>query len=250
MSHVEVSEKDGIATVTISRGKVNAINVVMVEQIQEALSGIEANERVRAVILTGRGKFFTFGFDIPEFMTFSREEFSRYLFKFTDLYAHIFIFPKPVIAALNGHTIAGGCMIASACDYRLMVKGKAKISLNEITFGSSVFAGNTAILKYCVGTVNAQDILYSGKMYTADEALELGLVNMVTSEDDLLIEAEVAAKKLAAKDPVAFKSIKLILRKPTLEEIARLEDESIREFVEIWYSENMRSNLSQIKISC
>ncbi len=249
MGHVETSEKEGIATVSISRGKVNAINEVVVEQIQEALSRIQANETIRAVILTGRGRFFSFGFDIPEFMSFSREDFSRYLIKFTDLYARIFLFPKPVIAALNGHTIAGGCMIASACDYRLMVKGKAKISLNEITFGSSVFAGSTAILKYCVGTVNAQEILYSGRMYTAEEALALGLVNTVTSEDDLLIKAEMAAKDFAAKDPVAFKSIKRLLRRHAMEEIARFEEESIKEFVEIWYSETMRRNLSRITIS-
>lgn len=249
MNFVKVSRKREIGTVQLSRGKVNALNDEVVEEIDHALSEMEAEDSIRALILTGRGSFFTFGFDIPEFMNYSMDDFSRYLLNFTNLYSRIFIFPKPVIAALNGHTIAGGCMMASACDYKLMVGGKAKISLNEISFGSSVFAGNTAILKHCVGTRNAQEILFSGKMYTAEEAFKLGLIDEITSEDDLSAKAETAAMDLAAKDPVAFRSIKQILRRPVLEEIVQFEKESIKEFVDIWYSEHVRMNLSRIKIS-
>ncbi len=249
MSFVSVAKKDQIGIITMSRGKVNALNGEMVDQIHECLLKAESDDTVRALILTGSGKFFTFGFDIPAFMTFSREEFSGYLEKFTNLYARIFGFPKPVIAALNGHTIAGGCMMATACDYRIMVKGKAKISLNEITFGSSVFAGNTSILMYCTGTRNAQEILYSGKMYSAEEALGLGLVDLVTSEEDLPVRTEIVAREFASKDPVAFRSIKELLRKPVLEEIIRSEAQSIKNFVEIWYSDSTRKHLDLIKIS-
>ena len=118
----------------------------------------------RSVILTGTGRFFSFGFDIPEFLSYSKGEFEGYLDAFTDFYRYLFRFPKPVVAALNGHTVAGGCMMAIACDHRLMVDGKAKIALNEIGFGSSVFAGSTAILVYCIGIEKSP----GGALFRAD----------------------------------------------------------------------------------
>lgn len=249
MSFVTVVKDNGIATVMLERGKVNALSEDVVDELHDQFERIEKDDTVRAVILTGKGKFFTFGFDIPGFLSYTIEDFTRYLKKFTDLYAYIFTFPRPVIAALNGHTIAGGCMIAAACDLRIMVTGKAKISLNEITFGSSLFAGSLAILKYLVGTGIAQEIAYTGKMYAAAEALELGLIEKVTSEQDLPTEALEAAQDFARKDGAAFASIKRSLRKPVAEEISRSEDASVREFATIWYSEGTWKNLQTIKIT-
>jgi enoyl-CoA hydratase/carnithine racemase len=158
MEFVLVSKDDGIATVTLSRRKVNALNEAVIEELNACLKELEGAADVRGVILTGRGKFFSFGFDIPEFLSLPKESFARYLTKFTDLYRYMFLYPKPLVAALNGHTIAGGCMLATACDYRLMISGKARISLNEITFGSSVFAGSVELLRYWTGDKNAQTI--------------------------------------------------------------------------------------------
>lgn len=249
VNHIVVHREKEIATLTLSRGKVNALNEAMVEELSACLNAIEGDETLKAVILTGQGSFFSFGFDIPEFLSYSREAFTGYLKKFTGLYRYLFTFPKPVIAALNGHTVAGGCMLATACDYRLMVRGKAKIALNELNFGSSVFAGNVAILEYCVGSANAQKILYSGKMYTAEEALGLGLVDRITTEEDLPYEALRVAQDFAAKDADAFRGIKELLRKPVNEAIMRSEEASLQAFVSIWYSENTWKNLQAIKIA-
>jgi len=160
----------------------------------------------------------------------------------------MFQFPKPIVAALNGHTIAGGCMLAIACDYRLMVSGKAKISLNEITFGSSVFAGSAEMLKYCVGQRNAQSILYSGSMYSAEEALGLGLVDQVSSESGLTEDSMNVAQTLAEKSSLAFKSIKNLLRQQIVEEMTRRDKESFIEMAEIWYSESTWEKLKEIEI--
>jgi 3,2-trans-enoyl-CoA isomerase len=135
MSFVEVQLQEGIATVVLERGKVNALNPVVVEELSATFSTLQGDTAARAVVLTGRGKFFSFGFDIPEFLSYTREEFTTYLTSFTALYRNLFMYPKPLVAALNGHAIAGGCMIALACDRAIMVQGNAKISLNEIAFG-------------------------------------------------------------------------------------------------------------------
>ena len=248
MNFISVSKEDGIATVALNRGKVNALNEALVEQLDSCFVDLERDQTVKAIIFTAQGKFFSFGFDIPEFLSYSKEAFTRYLTKFTKLYTSLFLFPKPIVAALNGHTIAGGCMLALACDSRIMTSGKAKISLNEISFGSSVFAGSVEMLKFCAGPKNAESVLYSGAMYTAEEAIQLGLIDRVSSPENLMDEARKVARDFAAKDLLAFRALKSLLRKPVAEEMVKREKESIREFVDIWYSENTWKNLEEIKI--
>jgi enoyl-CoA hydratase/carnithine racemase len=245
---MHVSKDGEIATVTLSRGKVNALNEPMVEELTKSFEDLATDNEVKSIIFTGTGKFFSFGFDVPEFLNYSKNDFIRYLEKFTNFYTYLFLFPKPVVAALNGHTIAGGCMLATACDFRLMVTGKARISLNEITFGAPVPAGSVEMLKYCAGSRNAQSILYSGAMYSAEEAFQLGLVDQVSSEDALAEDARKVAQELAQKDSSAFRSIKHLLRKPVAEQMIKREKDAILEFVDIWYSEQTWENLRAIKI--
>jgi Delta3-Delta2-enoyl-CoA isomerase len=248
MDFVGLQKSDGVATLMFHRGNVNALNGAVIDQLRALLKNLESDQEVESIILTGSGKFFSFGFDIPEFLSFTKEQFTEFLANFTDLYAYLFLYPKPVVAALNGHTIAGGCMLALACDHRVMVSGKAKISLNEIGFGSSVFAGSTEMLRFWVGGGNATTILYSGAMYVAEEAQRLGLVHEVVTADVLTIAARKAASDLASKHSPAFASIKSLLRKSVAEEVLRRERDSILEFTDIWYSEATRANLQNIKI--
>jgi len=248
MNFIEIQKSKGVAVLTLRRGKVNALNDIVVNQMREKLKASETDPEVKSIIITGSGKFFSFGFDIPEFLAFTKEQFINYLVNFTGLYAYIFQYPKPVVAALNGHTIAGGCMLALACDYRAMTGGKAKISLNEINFGASVFAGATEMLRFCAGSANATKILYSGAMYTAEEAKGIGLIDYVASESDLMDAAFKAALDLASKYPPAFAGIKSLLRKSIAEEMIRRERASIKEFADIWYSEHTWASLKNIKI--
>jgi len=248
MHFVKVEIGRGIATIALSRGKVNAIDQTVVDELRQCLETVAADRDLKAVVLTGRGKFFSFGFDVTEFLSYTKAEFTSYLNSFTDLYTYLFTYPKPVVAALNGHTIAGGCMLALACDYRLMVAEKAKMSLNEITFGASVFAGSAEMLRFLIGNAKATDVLYSGAMYSAEEALDLGLVQAVSNGDQLIHRARRIAADLAAKPAAAFASIKSLLRKPVADEMRRREGASIGEFVEIWYTSETWAKIQKIKI--
>ena len=243
MEYVFRTEQDGIARVVIRRGKVNAFNDAVIDEMSRTFGELALDPSVRAITLTGTGKFFSFGFDIPQFLGYDEARFTRYLTAFTRLYREIFLYPKPVVAMLNGHTIAGACMIATSCDYRLMVPGKARISLNEINFGSSVFAGSAEMLERLVGPRNAEDVLYSGAMYSAEEALRMGLVDRVVSEENLEEETMKVAREYAARDPDAFRSIKGLLRREVAERMERTERASIEEFVRIWYSEKTWARL-------
>jgi enoyl-CoA hydratase/carnithine racemase len=248
MVYIEPQKSGGIATLMLRRGKVNALNGAVVDEMRALLKTYENDPEVKSIVLTGSGKFFSFGFDIPEFLSFTKEQFTEYLVNFTDLYTYIFLYPKPVVAALNGHTIAGSCMLALACDHRVMVSGKAKISLNEIGFGSSVFAGSTEILRFWVGSASATKVLFYGALYSAEEAKSLGLVHEVARADELMDAARKTASGFASKHPPAFASIKSLLRKSIVEEMMRRERKSIQEFVDIWYSETTWVNLQKIRI--
>jgi len=248
MDFVNTHEQDGIVTLFLNRGKVNPLNVDVVEEIHSSLKDLEGDSTVKAIILTGQGKFFSFGFDVPEFLTDSREAFSDFLAKFTNLYSYMFLYPKPIIAALNGHAIAGGCMLALACDRRIIISEKAKMSLNEIDLGVPIFVGITEILRFCVGSRNATEILYSGTLYSAEEALRLGLVDKITTVEELTDAAIKAASDLGRKPYPAFAGIKSLLRKPVLEDLEQSEKTSIMKFVDIWYSDSTREILKDVKI--
>ena len=248
MEYVQLSVDDGIATVAINRPKVNAINEQVVSELTDTFRELALDRQIKAVILTGKGNFFSFGFDIPGFMDYSKEAFHRFVIGFSDLVERIFTFPKPVIAALNGHTVAGGCILAIACDKRVMVAGKAKIALNELTIGATVFTSVAEILKFTVGSRNAQQLLYSGKMNSAEEALALGLVDEVHSEEGFADAVLRSARDLAEKDGEAFRNIKKLLRTDALENIEKDGKSSVSEFVDIWYSQNTRDKLGKIEI--
>lgn len=248
MGHVRVSTDGTLAEITLERGKVNALNEAVVDELAQCFLRLADDPSVRSIVFTASGKFFSFGFDIPGFLDHSKEAFLAYLRKFAMLYRNLFAYPKPIVAALNGHAVAGGCMLALACDARLMAAGKTKIALNEIGFGSSLFAGSVEMLRYCVGNRNAERIACSGTMFAPEEALSLGLVDRVVDQAELLLAARALARDYGTKDPAAFRSVKTLLRAPVLDEMARREDASLREFVEIWYSDATRQQLRKIEI--
>ena len=245
--HVTI-EQGGTAMVSLHQGKVNAIDEPMVDELSQALTGLEKDDNVKLVVLTGSHKFFSFGFDIPQFMSYDRSAFTSFLIKFTRLYQNLFVFPKPVIAAINGHCIAAGAMLACACDYRIMVAGRAKIGINELGFGSTVFAGTVEMLQYVVGTRNARKILYSADLLSAADAMTLGLVDKVTTSIDMTGELARLARQFTGRDPRAFASIKSLMRRTAHETMVQRESHSIHQFVDIWYSGETRERLAAITI--
>ncbi|MCK5127414.1 MAG: enoyl-CoA hydratase/isomerase family protein [candidate division Zixibacteria bacterium] len=248
MKFIYKSMSNSIVTVTLSRGKVNAINEEVIDELHETFLTIEKDDSINAVILTGTGSFFSFGFDIPHFYDYPPEKFRVFIEKFTAFYTYLFLYPKPVIAAINGHAVAGGCMLCNSCDYRVIAEGKAKVALNELAFGATVFAGSVAILKAVTGYKNAERILFTGYMFDNEQSLKHKLVNEVIASEELLFRAHRKAEKYGNKYDPAFASIKRLLREPIVESYREREKLSIDEFLEIWYSDVLRENLKTIQI--
>lgn len=248
MKYLDLSLDGEIVKITIVRPKVNALNEELVDELGSCFKELSKDKGVCAVILTGQGSFFSFGFDVPGFMDYKKKAFERYVRKFSKLTQRIFLFPKPVIAALNGHAVAGGAVLALSCDYRVMVKGKPKIALNEMTFGSTVFSSVSEYLRFAVGSQSAQKVLYSGKMHSAEEALSIGLIDQATTQRSFGAAVNKIALEYASRDKKAFKSVKKLLRYDTYKKIEKNEKRTITEFVDIWYSKSTREQLSKIQI--
>jgi len=199
---------DGIATVTINRPtKLNALNTAVREAFIEALGRLEADRDVRVAIVTGAGeKAFVAGADIAEF------EHRTALDQFTasrcaTVFSAAAAFRKPLIAAINGFCLGGGCELALACDIRI-ASATARLGQPEVNLGLIPGGGGTQRLARLVGVGQAFRLIYSGKMIDADEALRIGLVEEVVAPDRLMTRARELAAAVARKSPVALHLIK------------------------------------------
>jgi enoyl-CoA hydratase len=207
--HVVVVSVDGrVATVTINRpDKLNALNADVRREFVAALDGLRTDEAVRVVIVTGAGdKAFVAGADIKEFV--GRAGYDQYgVTKGFGIFEAPERFPKPVIAAINGFALGGGCELAMACDIRI-ASDRAKLGQPEINLGILPGGGGTQRLPRLVGLGNAYKLLYTGDVVNAEEALRIGLVDEVVPHDQLMERVRALAAQIAEKSPAALQFIK------------------------------------------
>jgi len=201
-----------VALVTINRpDKRNALDGATRARLLDILDELQANPEVRVVVLTGAGdKAFVAGADISEFEGRSPIDQFRVMSGRT-IFDAMEAFPKPVIAALNGFTLGGGCELAMACDIRLAAD-TAKLGQPEVNLGIIPGGGGTQRLPRLVGTGAAYKLLYSGELIGADEALRIGLVDEVVPAAGLRARALALAESIAQKSPVALQLIKEAVR--------------------------------------
>jgi enoyl-CoA hydratase len=223
---VLVDIADRIATVTINRpDKLNALNKAVREQFVQVLQELAGNDDVRVVIVRGAGdKAFVAGADIAEFKGRTGVD-QFHVTKAFGIFEAPEKLPKPIIAAVNGFALGGGCELAMACDIRI-ASDKAKLGQPEITLGILPGGGGTQRLPRLVGLGNAYKLLYTGQMVKADEALRMGLVDEVVPHDQLHERVRELAGEIAKKSPVALEFIKDAVRASTrmpLDEGVRFE---------------------------
>jgi enoyl-CoA hydratase/carnithine racemase len=206
LANVLYEKKDGIAYVTVNRPKVlNALNTPTWKDLRIAFADAGDDAAVRGVILTGAGnRAFIAGADISELAQatgFEAEQSSRFGQEVLDLIENL---GKPVIAAVNGFALGGGCETAMACTVRLAVD-TARFGQPEVTLGLVPGGGGTQRLPRLVGKGRALQLILSGDMITAQEAFRIGLVNEIVPAAELIARAEAILKKIAANAPIAVR---------------------------------------------
>jgi enoyl-CoA hydratase len=202
--NVTAENRDGVLWLTINRPKVlNALNAVTVEEIGQVFTAARKDEAVRCVIITGAGeKAFVAGADINELAAMTPVSGKFVSEQGQSVFLQIERFPKPVIAAINGFALGGGCELALACHIRIASE-KAQLGLPEVTLGIIPGYGGTQRMARLLGKGKALELICTGDRISAADAERIGLVNKVVPPDQLLAAAEEMARKIASRSPMA-----------------------------------------------
>lgn len=198
-------KEDGIGIITVNRPKeFNAQNSEMLAELTALLTDIEADDEVRVIIITGSGdKAFIAGSDVKEMLPETSITIRKFHAANRLLLEKLEKLPKPVIAAINGFALGGGCELAMSCDLRIAAEN-ARLGQPEINLGIIPGAGGTQRLTRLVGMARAKELIYTGDLIDAKTAFNIGLVNKVVPQNDLMSEAKVLAQKLLTKSSVAL----------------------------------------------
>ncbi|MFI6502715.1 enoyl-CoA hydratase/isomerase family protein [Nonomuraea typhae] len=203
---IEVETSGEITVVRLAHGKVNALDLELCREIAATAREADAG-RAGAVVLTGSGRAFSAGVDLERVMSGGADYVEAFLPALSEAFRALFDLGKPVVAAINGHAIAGGCVLAAACDHRVMAEGT--IGVPELLVGVPFPAAALEIMEYALGPVAARRAILDGRNHPAAEALALGFVDEVTSQETLLERALAVAGRLAATIPAdAFRHTK------------------------------------------
>lgn len=246
MGLIKIDKQDEIALVKLSHGVTNAINLDLILELAKDLDELNNDSNINGVVLTGMNeKFFAIGFDLPELFDYDIGKMRLFYQTFNRLSLDIYTFPKPVIAALNGHAIAGGCILAICCDYRFIAEGKKLMGLNEIKLGIPVPYPADCILRQLVGARNAQEICYTGEFYGPEGLLRMGLVDQVISAEELIKKAIEKAKSLGEMPKDAFQMVKHNRVERVTAQVLDKLDEREAFFLEKWFARDVRKLLKE-----
>jgi len=208
MSYINIISKanNGITTIIINRSnKLNALNIETIEELHDAFKKADKDKNTKVIIVTGSGeKAFVAGADISEFANFSVEEGKQLALKGqTILFDYVENLGTPVIAAVNGFALGGGLELAMACHFRV-ASNNAKMGLPEVSLGVIPGYGGTQRLPQLIGKGRAMELIMTASMIDANQALNYGLVNYVTAQNDLLPLCETLAEKIINNSSVAI----------------------------------------------
>lgn len=202
----------------LAHGKVSALDVEFCDALVRELEQIAASD-ARALIITGSGTAFSAGVDLFRVLHGGAEYLHQFLPAMESFFQTLLTFPKPAIAAVNGHAIAGGCIITAACDYRLMAEGSARIGVPELAVGVPFPTLPFEIVRARVSPQQFRDLVFTGRTVPPPEALALGLIDEIAPLDVLMARAQHAAARLAAIPPITFALTKRTFTDPLLERV-------------------------------
>jgi enoyl-CoA hydratase len=216
---IDVERRDQIAILTLAHGKANAMDLEFCDALAERLERL-AEDEARAVVVTGRGAIFSAGVDLLRLLNEGPEYARRFVPALERMCDALLRFPKPLVAAVNGHAIAGGCIVACASDRRLMARGKGRIGVPELRVGVPFPDVALEVLRSSLATDVLRDLVWTGATLDVEEAVRRGLIDEIVEPDELIARAISTASFLAEPGPEVIRITKSQLRAPV---IARLD---------------------------
>ena len=241
-----------IAYLSMDNGKSNALHMEMLDEFAQLLQQAADDPAVEALIIEGKPGFFSSGLDLITLYDYDAAQMHTFWEKFMALLLQLWSFPKPSVAAISGHSPAGGCVLALCCDYRLMAEGDFIIGLNEVPVGIVVPSSIFDLYSFWIGHARAYRFLLEGKLMKPQEALEVGLIDEVVPADRLQTAATRRVKSVMQFEQHAWRTTKQNLRKAMASQMEMAKTEAITQVLEQWWRPSTRriidtiiSNLTQ-----
>ncbi|HEX9652287.1 MAG TPA: enoyl-CoA hydratase/isomerase family protein [bacterium] len=231
-----------VAIMRLEYGKVNLLDADMLSAIIAKLEELEKQDH-RALVLTGAGSTFSAGVDLFKVLNGGGLYLQKFIPLLSEALLKLFVFPKPVVAAVNGHAVAGGCILACACDHRLMAEGSGRIGVAELQVGVPFPALPLEIMRFAVDPRYLQEMVYTGNTYSPAEARERGIIDEVVKPEALLDRTLAVAERLGTIPTESFRLTKLLLRQPAIERSDRYAKTNDPEAQKIWASLNIQNTI-------
>ncbi len=230
---IDLKNDGDVAVVTIRHGKANALDIELCEGLAKCFEELRSSD-ARAVVVTGQGRIFSAGVDLIRLSAAGADYVRAFLPSLHRLYDAVFFLPKPVVAAINGHAIAGGCVLACCADRRIMAQGNGRIGITELQVGVPFPALAFEIVRFAVPSRYLPEFTFGAATYDTDVALQRGWVDAVVPAEALMGEAMAAARQLARLSPAAFAQAKKQLRQGISESVARSGSATDKSVTDIW----------------
>lgn len=217
---IEREQIDNIRVLRLANGKANAFNLEFLAALDDALDEA-VKDGTRAIVLTARGSIFSAGVDLLQLTTGGVDYIGRFLPPLSATFRKLFLAPLPVVAAVNGHAIAGGCILAESCDYRIMSSGK--IGVAELLVGVAFPPLALEVVRFAVAPEHFQKLVLNSMLVPSSEAAQYGLIDEAVEPERLMERALEVARALATVPREAFRVTKQQLRQETLDRAERFE---------------------------
>jgi enoyl-CoA hydratase/carnithine racemase len=227
-------DRDDVAVLRMAHGKVSALDEAFCQAMSAEIARIEA-QPLRALVVTGTGSAFSAGVDLYRILDGGAEYVRRFLPLMEQLFRTLLVFPKPLVAAINGHAIAGGCIIAAAADHRVMAKGGARIGVPEVVVGVPFPSLPLEMIAARLSPAVVRSVVYDGRTVHADEAVSIGFVDEAVDPSQLLDRSLAVARQLASIPARTFALTKRAFSEAVLQRVQASGD-SNADVVEAWLS--------------
>jgi enoyl-CoA hydratase len=218
---IDVTQRGRITVLTLAHGKANALDTELCDELSARFDALSADKNCAAVVLTGQGKIFCAGVDLLRAAEGGRAYMEKFLPALRKSFDLVFACRKPVIAALNGHAVAGGCVLACCADRRLMARDSGRIGVTELQVGLPFPANALEVMRAVTTPRYFHEVMFNARTYAPADAHTRGLIDTVVEPDRLLDEAVGLAEMLAALRPEAFAQTKQHWRQPVLDRLAK-----------------------------
>jgi enoyl-CoA hydratase len=230
---IDIKSQAGIAVLTLMHGKANALDIELCEALAARFMELRGSD-AKAVLLTGQGKIFSAGVDLKRLSEGGADYIRKLLPVLHKLYDTVFYHPKPVVAAINGHAIAGGCVLACCADRRIMAREGGRIGVTESLVGVPFPALAFEILRFAVPPRHLPEFTLSGATYATDAALQRGWIDEIAKPGELIEDAIAVAQELALLSPAAYAQTKMQIRQAVTERMAQSGKATDKAVTAIW----------------